>query len=576
MISTPKQVRRGFSAVLLVLAVSCTPAPQPAPAAIRSIAAIPEGRTLGAFAVSPDGNRLAYSAEMEADGRRRIFVLDLVTLQEREREIAGTAGGTSPFFSPDGAHVGYFSESGLWRVAVDGSAQPLRIADVPADNAGGTWTDDGRIVVAALGSRGLTAIPATGGVATALTNLDKDAIAHGWPHALPGGGVVFTVSQRNRDPHLEVVSADGTRVRLRAPVFGQSGFVRTGHLIYSYLGNLMAVKFDPRELVFGGVPVVVARGVQTSAHGSLGRAGFAASAAGTLTWLRASVDDSKSRIVRVEPNGRYRTLPVEPAIFQTPRLTPDGRRLAVTVRPDVMTREIHVLDVARPGRSLLTIRGGDNQSPAWMDNRRLSFGSNRDGVQTIYVTSIGGTVAPLFTANVSAARNPGRWTHPPRLLAFYEIDSVRRRDVLVYRAGGSVAQVAATGANERSPVLSPDGRWLAYVSDASGRDEVYVKALDLSIDTLQMTSNGAIEPVWTRNGLFYREGDTMIRVVLDAGAPGAKQTMFEGNFERDPGANLPAYDVDADGTFIMLKSALIPRELRVVRNWSTELARAVP
>ena len=148
--------------------------------------------------------------------------------------------------------------------------------------------------------------------------------------------------------------------------------------------------------------------------------------------------------------------------------------------------------------------------------------------------------------------------------------------MLVYRAGGAVAQVAATGANERSPVLSPDGRWLAYVSDASGRDEVYVKALDLSIDTLQMTSNGATEPVWTRNGLFYREGDTMIRVMLDAGAPGAKQAMFEGNFERDPGANLPAYDVDADGTFIMLKSALIPRELRVVRNWSTELARAVP
>ena len=179
--------------------------------------------------------------------------------------------------------------------------------------------------------------------------------------------------------------------------------------------------------------------------------------------------------------------------------------------------------------------------------------------------------APLFTADVAAARNPAGWTRPPQLLALYEVDPIRRRDVLVYRVGESITPVAATNANERSPVLSPDGKWIAYVSDASGRDEVYIKALDGSTEPLQLTSGGAVEPVWTREGLFYREGDRMMLSAIQSGAPGAIREIFEGQFERDPGANAAAYDVDSRGNFIMLKSALMPRELRVVQNWTTEL-----
>ena len=178
-----------------------------------------------------------------------------------------------------------------------------------------------------------------------------------------------------------------------------------------------------------------------------------------------------------------------------------------------MTREIRVLDIARPDRVLLTVRGGDNQSPAWMDNRRLTFGSNRDGPQKIYVTA-GASVTPLFQAGVappsspgglgdaSAARNPAGWTRAPQLLALYEVTSIRRRDVLIYRVGESITPVAATNANERSPALSPDGKWIAYVSDASGRDEIHIKSLDGSMESLQLTSSGAAEPVWTERGYF--------------------------------------------------------------------------
>jgi hypothetical protein len=231
-----------------------------------------------------------------------------------------------------------------------------------------------------------------------------------------------------------------------------------------------------------------------------------------------------------------------------------------------------VLDAARPDRVTFAIRGGDNQSPAWMDSRRLAFGSNRDGLQKIYTVSVEGTrpPVPLFTADATFARNPAGWA--PRLLALYEIEPARGRNVLVYRVGESITPVAATSANERSPSVSADGRWIAYVSDASGRDEVYVARLDRGDDAIQVTTGGATEPVWAREGLFYREGESIVLRVLEGRGLGEPRSLFEGHFERDPGSNLASYDVDPRGRFfIMLKSALQPRELRVVKYWGSEL-----
>jgi hypothetical protein len=560
---------------LMLASAACSQPPEPLPMPVRFAAAIPGGHTLDTFAVSHDGQWLAYAAETANDRRRRIFIRALSSATEQEREVSGTVGGRNPFFSPDGASIAYFAQGGLWRAPANGDGEPQRMTDAPLDSAGGTWTEDGRIVFAPLGGRGLMEIPAAGGPAIALTalNAEEGEMEHGWPEALPRGAVVFTVSQRGRDPHLEVLSPARRRTRLRVPVFGQSHFMSTGHLVYGYLGNLMAVKFDTEVSGIRGVPAAVAKGLQTSGgYGQLGRAGFAASRAGTLVWVRAGPEDATSELVRVSREGRYEPLPAPAAVYQTPRLSPDGRRLAVVVRPDVMTREIHVLDIARPQRPPITIRGGDNQSPAWMDNRRLTFGSNRDGRQKIYVATPGSRPMPLFTADVAAARNPASWIRSPQLLALYEIDPLRRRDVLVYRVGESISPVAATNANERSPSLSPDGRWIAYVSDASGRDEVFVRPMDGSMEALQMTSSGAAEPVWTRDGLYFREGDRMMLARLDAGAPGTLREVFEGHFERDPGSNLAAYDVDRQGRFIMLRSRLMPREWRVILNWSTELS----
>jgi serine/threonine-protein kinase len=560
----------------LVPASACREAAPPPPANRFSIP-IPPDRTLSAFAVSGDGRWLTYAAERDG-GLRRLFIRSLREKAGVDRELSGTAGASQPFFSPDGSSVAYFSRGSIWLVPAAGMAEPRRVTDAPSDSAGGAWTSDGRIIFAPLGNMGLMAVPASGGAPNPLTTLDasEGELEHGWPHALADGTVVFTVSQRGRDPHMEVLSPDGKRTRLRVPIIGQAAFVETGHLVYSYLGNLMAVRFNPDDRTISGVPAVIARGIQTSTgFGVLGRSGFSVSRNGTLAWLRASADDARSRLVRVDPSGAATALPGAPEVFQTPRVSPDGKRLAMVVRSGVMTREIRVADAARPDRVTATIAGGDNQSPAWMDNRRLTFGSNRDGLQKIYVMAVDRPARPpmpLFTADATAARNPASWSRPPRLLALYEIEPALGRDVLVYRVDESVAPVAATHANERSPSVSPDGRWIAFVADTTGRDEVYAARLDRAGEAQQLTSAGGAEPVWTRAGVFYREGERMMLRPLENGVPGAPRLVFEGHFERDPGGNLPAYDIDPQGRFIMLKSALAPRELRIVENWGTELS----
>jgi len=168
-------------------------------------------------------------------------------------------------------------------------------------------------------------------------------------------------------------------------------------------------------------------------------------------------------------------------------------------------------------------------------------------------------VKPLFSIDVATPRNPSSWVRLPPLLAFYEIDPFRARDVMIYHVGEAILPIAATAANERSPVLSPDGRSIAWVSDASGRDEIYERKIDGQQDAEQVSVAGGVEPVWGRGGLVYRDGDRFVR---------NGKTVLEGRFDKDPGANAAAYDIDPRGTFfVLLKSARRPKEIRVAKNW---------
>ena len=225
-----------LAATLSAVAACASPPP---PAAIRSTLPVPDDRILGSFAVSPNGEQLGYSAESVADGRRRLFIQSIASVGPPDREVPGTVGATTTvFLSGRIIHRDILRRERSGACAVSGGGAPTRVVDASVESAGATWTNEGRIVFAPLHT-GLMAVSAAGGAPVAVTTVGgaDGELEHGWPHALPDGSIVFTVSQRGRDPHLEVLSKEGKRTRLRVPIIGQAQFVETGHLVYSFLGQ---------------------------------------------------------------------------------------------------------------------------------------------------------------------------------------------------------------------------------------------------------------------------------------------------------------------------------------------------
>jgi hypothetical protein len=499
--------------------------------------------------------------------------------------IPGTEGAHSPFFSPDSQWVGFFADGMLRRIRADGTGAAENVCEAPIDSAGGAWSDDGTIVFAPLHGKGLVKVAATGGDSQPLTQPDLKAgeIAHGWPQALPNGrGVLFTVSRPLRDSLMAVLEPDGSTHRLSLPMTGQARYVSAGYLVYGLLGDLLAVPFDLEQLRIRAGPFTVARELRSSGgFGGLERTWFGVSGAGSLVYVGGLVNDPSTTLVWVDRQGRATPFSATPGPYQTPRLSPDGKRLAVAIRSGYVTRDIWILDIGRGTRARLSMEGGDNLSPVWApDGRRLTFASNKSGSQNVYLMPLEAGAAPTLLLAGGAAHNPSSWSRDGRVLAGYDADPIRGRDVWLLDEAGQVNPVVATEANERSPSLSPDGGWMAYVSDESGGDEVYVRPIERGETARRVSVGGGTEPVWSRGGreLFYRQSDRMMVVAVTVDPPlgfSLPQQLFERRYALDPGGNLPNYDVSPDGQrFVMLQSAEHPSEIRVVLNWLTEAPAA--
>ena len=268
------------------------------------------------------------------------------------------------------------------------------------------------------------------------------------------------------------------------------------------------------------------------------------------------------------------------ARHQTPRISPDGRRVAVAAVTAILRRDLWLLDLTTGARRQLTADAGDNHSPLWSpDGATLTFASSRTGLQRMFRLRVGDldVSGPLVGGD---QRTPGSWSPDGRRLAFHELRPDRRRDIWTWRDGGpdEATPWLATGANERAPAFSPDGRWIAYVSDGETRegDQVYVRAADETADgpANRITPAGGTEPVWEKSGgaLFYRQGRSLYRVAIDPGGrPRAEpEHLFDGVLLSDPLGNLPAYDVAPDGErFLMLELASRADIIHLLTGWRT-------
>jgi serine/threonine-protein kinase len=413
-----------------------------------------------------------------------------------------------------------------------------------------------------------------------LTRLEAGEQAHNWPGVLPGGRAVLFTGGTRDNPRISVYSiATGERRDLiDGGTFAR--YAPSGHLVYAQNGALFAVPFDAERLELTGSALPVIDSVVQSQSGV---AQYGISMTGSLIYLSEVGTTSQRRLVWVARDGTEHPLPTPARNYDWPRLSPDGRRIAVEVGAQTW-----IYDIERDSLTRFAFEGTQNDSPVWSpDGRRIAFRSNRDGPLNIYwqmADGSGGTERLTMSQQVQI---PDSWSDDGQFLAFHANAPMTIRDILVLRLGDRREDVfLQTPANEGAPRFSPDGRWLAYASNESGRPEVYVQPYPGPGGKWLISTDGGTEPVWNPNGreLFYRNGTGMmaVPVATETGfAVGRPTLLFEGAYVS---VQFPliavAYDVSADGQrFLMVKedsTAAGPTQINVVLNWFEELKRLVP
>ena len=541
----------------------------------RVVINIPATHDLLDVAISADGTSLVYVAYTGTLTQLFYRPID----QFVATPLPGTEGAANPFFSPDGLWVGFFADDTLKKVSLLTGGPSETICDAPLGSAGASWGRDNVIIFAPVGGRGLRRVTASGGVPEVLTepNTQAGELEHGWPHILPSGaGVVFTITRKDHDARLAVLSQESQQWTLLTPATGGARYLPTGHLVYAFDDELLSIEFDPEKSTGQGSPRTVDERVLTSAtsFGRLGKAYFDLSTTGTLVSLPApSVLENEP--VWVDRSGKITEIafPPDPGHYSTPRLSPHDGRLAIVRQADVLGRETWIQSKDREQWIQLTESGSDNRSPVWAsDGQSLIFASNRLGPQNIFSKAlVTGEVTRLLAS--SDPQNPVSQSRDEHSLAFYTIHPHSGRDIGVLSPDGLVSEIVRTPFNERSPALSPDGHWIAYVSDATGVDQIYLQPYPATGDRWTVSLERSHEPVWSSNGteLFFRRGDQMHVVRIDFTPELVVETphqLFERGFDRDPGGNLPNYDVTANGQhFVMLRPTKPPREIRLILDW---------
>ncbi|MEE2897689.1 MAG: hypothetical protein VX815_04390 [Gemmatimonadota bacterium] len=465
------------------------------------------------FAASADGTTIAYQSFSDDSQDMVVRRLENLTAQS----VAGTAGGTAPFLSPDGSTLGFIRESSLYSVSLDGGSPTRMVADLEVMLEGNpAWTPDGRVVLS--GSFGGLVLATRGQVAADTLTHPEESVRHIAPTVLPNGRyVLFTlVPSVPTESTIAAVSLESGEVRVLVDGGAMNPAYADGHLFFSRMdGSLMTVPFDPESLELYGMPIPTGDQVSQT---RFGLAHFFA-APGAVFY----VPRQENRLTEWRfPGGRH-TLLEEAGSWHHPRYSPDGSQLVVDYTGSVSTdRDVWNLDLRDQTLSRVT-RIGDAHDPVWLRNgEEISFFSFLSEEGPLKVTRVDGSGAPETITLSNPGRtielqDPGIWN----LDGSGYIGGLRpggtQGDIFLFPMDGSPAiPLVDSEYNEHSPALSPDGQWLAFSSDVTGRGEVYVIPTDGSQGRVQVSNGNGSEPVWGKDSrtLFYLEPEgTMVRVM---------------------------------------------------------------
>jgi serine/threonine-protein kinase len=556
--------------------VRWTPAPPLQPIRFPIVPAAPPlavGSPDRHVAISADGRFIVYNAAQGGPLQlmvRPIDRLDAVAL-------AGTSGARWPFLSPDGRWVAFFSQSELRKVSLAGG--PITtICKVEGAPRGGTWGADGRIVFATDAGR-LMWVSEGGGDPAALTTPETATppVRHLFPSLLPGGrAVLLTVMVAGRPESAQIAVFDGQSGRTTTLIRGgsQAQYVESGHILYAAAGTLRAVRFDPASLTVSGDPMPVLDRLRFAPTGA---ADYAVSSTGTLVYVPGDAGIERT-LVWVDRRGAETPVGAPVRQYQAARISPDGTRVAVAINDQ--EQDIWVWSLARGTLDRLTRDPAPDTSPVWTpDSLRVIYSSVRTGTPNLFWQLADGTgaVEQLTTSPVPLI--PQSMRDPDRLVLLH--GTTPRFDIHVLKVDGQRrTEPLLTGPHtEASADLSPDGRYLAYQSNESGSNQVYVRPFpNVDKGREQISIVGGTRPMWSRDGgeLYYLDERNFLTAVPVRTTPafhaGKPARMFERRYYIGP-AGRP-FDVSKDGRFLMIKDhedAATSSSMIVVVNWFEEL-----
>ncbi len=530
------------------------------------------------LAISPDGTQLVYVAN-DGDSRklylRNMDQLDAVPL-------SGTDGAANPFFSPDGRWVGFHAGGRLKKVLLTGG-NPVIICEVGTDWGGAAWGNEDNIILGSEGS-GLMIVSASGGTPQPLTTPDG-ATTHRWPEILPGGkGVLFTIWPSRlhstsffKNARIAVFSFETKDWQSLLKGGSSAHYASTGHIVYARIGGLMAVPFDISNLIVTDSPVPIIDNVVISI---LGFANFNISGEGSLVYIRGSASTADRTLVWVDRSGNATPLTKEQNRYSTPRISPDGRQVALAITDDEELISIWVYNIESSTLSQLTFHNNSTREPVWdPEGKRVAYRYSKDGTYNICWKPADGSGEEMLLLKRDQFTSAASWSPDGESFAFYEINPMTSRDICILSIkDDSTSVFVATDANQTSPVFSPDGEWIVYTSNETGRYEVFVQPYPVTGAKYRISNDGGIGPVWAPDGreLFYLNGDKMMVVAIETRPvfkQGTPQLLFEGRYLSS--TYRAGYDIHPDGErFLMIKTegeSTTVNRINVVLNWFEEL-----
>ena len=524
------------------------------------------------LAISPSGDRLVFA--VTKGGRRELWVRYLATT--KAEPLPGTEDATEPFWSPDEQYVGFFADSKLKRVGLDG-APSTTLCHAPLDARGGAWNDHGQIIFAdAYG--GLSRVAATGGVATRMT-IPRTAPTpqrDSWPQFLPDGRRFMflredgTGGEDGATAYLGAL-AGGDPHALLSGVFNAL-FVAPDRILFTGANRIAAQRVD----VDGGRMIGEDEELSADVDRHLGHAALAVSRSGTLAYATAGSRDH--RLVWVDRQGHEVGAVANIDGWRDVALSPDGSRLAVQ-RIVADANDIWTIDLARGVPSRFTLSTAVDDDPVWSpDGKTIAFSSMQGGMPGIYRQPVSGAGSGELLFTNRASVHPTAWSPDGRFLLFEQTDPVSGSDVWVLPLQGDHMPRAylASRFSESDAHFSADGQWVAYTSDESGRQEVYVRHFPDAQDKVQVSTGGGAAPRWAPDGheLYFLSIDRQPMAVpmrltnpLQVGLPARL-------FEMSAGFGANRYAPNHDGTRFLLSVGVVennPAEIVVVLNWAAHL-----